>query len=600
MSETAVAEKTGSKQGWDEQALKLTRKQKMNLTFATLRTKRTTWEARWADVSAHSDPYGFQLTPIMANQGHRKDETLLDTTPIKARKILKSGLFTSITPSASKWFQYRHPNKDINAIVSVKVWNQYVTDVIGRIFEISNFYNQTPDYFEKCGTYGTAAMLIDEDFEKVAKFTVFPTGSYWCSCNSDGFTDTFIYQVRMTVREVISEFCTDEFTGKIDLSKCSKMLMNYWNSHMYEAPIDIIHFIGPNELYKSGSAVSREKKYISVRYEWSLNAESTAAQETAFEDVFLSESGYDYFPALVTPWDRTNILDSYGSSSPGMDALGDEKQLMFTVYQSLLVKEKIQSPATAGDSLTHQDDYSDLPGVFNPETANQGVKGTRAIYEINGQVVEFFRKDIIELQEKVLECWEAKTFQLLSNYENLKDVTAMAVVELKAEKMQKLGAFYGAVDDHFLKRLFKIMFHLAWKRGLIPQPPPEMGGVIPEPELLGTMAQAMKLSNLGQIERFVEFGGKMNQEFPNAGIQNELNFTEIYKDYGETLTINPKYFNTPEQKAAIQKAQADAARQKQAQEAVPAMAGAAKDLAQSPTNEDNALTRMLDMNGAGK
>ena len=96
--------------GWDQQPLNLTRKQKMCLTFATLRNVRTTWEARWADAAAHSHPYGFILTPIMANQGFRKDQELLDETPIECRKVLKSGMFTSLTPSASEWYKAQHPD----------------------------------------------------------------------------------------------------------------------------------------------------------------------------------------------------------------------------------------------------------------------------------------------------------------------------------------------------------------------------------------------------------------------------------------------------------------------------------------------------------
>ncbi len=468
----------------------------MNLTFATLRTVRTSWEARWADVAEHSDPYGFLLTPIMANQGWRKDQRLLDTTPLKARKILRSGMFTSVTPSASQWIKARHPDPDKNKIPSIQAWNDHVTQVINRIHEISNFYNEIPNYFDRCGTYGVAAVLVDEDFKKVANFTVFPTGSFWCSCNEQGTVDTFIYQVRMTVREIIEQFCTDEFTGEINLDNCSKALVNYYNSHMYEAPIDIIHFIGPNELYQEGSKRKDQRKYGSWRYEWSLNAESMTGMEEAFGDAFLSESGYDEFPVLVTPWSRTSKLDAYGTSSPGLDALPDEHQLFFTVSQSLMVKEKIQSPPTAGDGLLKQDDYSDLPGAFNPETANQGNKGLRAIYQLEANVIEAFRKDIQELQEKVLECWDANTFQLLSNYDNMKDVTAMAVTELKAEKMQKLGAVYGTFDHHFVKPEFTLMFNMAWKRGLIQPPPLEYGTQKPVPELLGVMAQAMKMSNL--------------------------------------------------------------------------------------------------------
>lgn len=597
--------------GNDHLPVNLTRKQKMNLTFATMRTKRTSWEARWADVAAHSDPYGFLLTPMMADRGYRKDENLLDTTPLKARKILKSGLFTSITPSASTWFKYRHPNKDIDKIESVKAWNQYVTDVIERIFEIGDFYDQAPDYFDKTGTYGTGAMLILDDYDHVADFTVFPTGSYWASCNAHGFTDTFIYQVRMSVREIVDEFCTDRFTGKVNLSKCSKALQNYWNSHMYEAPIDIIHFIGPRALYgpgkdgkgstyKPGSKIAAEKKYGSWRYEWSLNAEMSTAQESAFGDEFLSESGFDDFRALVTPWDRTSKLDSYGTSSPGLDALPDERQLFFTVSQSLIAKEKILSPDLTGDSLKHQDDFDELPNVFVPEAPNAQGKGIRPIYQLAEQIIAAYDLSIEKLQEKVLECWDANTFQLLSNYENLKDVTAMAVTELKAEKMQKLGAVYGAFNDHFLKPLFKIMFNMAFERGLIPPPPPEMGPTMPEPELLGTMAQAMKLSNLAVYERVSEFMGKLSQEFPNAGIGNEINFSRLGRKYADTLSADLDMFNTDEEKAQIQQAQAKAAQAKQQQEAIPAMAGAAKDLAQAPTDTDNALTRLTQMNTAGK
>ncbi len=42
------------------------------------------------------------------------------------------------------------------------------------------------------------------------------------------------------------------------------------------------------------------------------------------------------------------------------------------------------------------------------------------------------------------------------------------------------------------------------------------------------------------------------------------------------------------------------AQQKQQQEALPGVAGAAKDLAQAPTDGNNALTSLMQLNGAGK
>lgn len=605
---------TGRQRGWKDSQIKLTRKQKMNLTLATARTVRTTWEARWQDAATHSDPYGFIISPIMANQGFRKDQKLLDTTPLKCRKVLRSGLFTSITPSASSWIRARHPNVQINKIPAVKAWNDVVTEVIEHLFHLSNFYDEAPNYFDKCGTYATAAMFIEDDWKNFSRVTVFPTGSYWCTVDEKGFVDTFIYQVRMTVREVISEFCTDEFTGKINLDNCSKALVNYYNNANYEAPIDIIHFIGPRDLYdgpdkgdgrrhpyKRGSRISNEKKYGSWRYEWSLNAESMTGMEEAFGDAFLSESGFDQFPVLVTPWERTNQLDAYGTSSPGLDALPDEHELFFTRSQALMVKEKIQSPPTTGDGLLKQEDYSDLPGAYNPETPNQnGGKGLRAIYQINAEAITAFRTDIKELQEAVEEAWDTNTFQLLSNYENLKDVTAMAVTELKAEKMQKLGAVYGTFNDHFIKPLFARYFQIAWERGLIPPPPKEYGGGLPTPELLGTMAQAMKLSNLALVERFINFNAGLAKNFPTVPIANELNFSRIDKDYAEILSIDSDYFNTDEEKATIQKAQARQQQQKQQQEQLPAMAGAAKDLSDAQTDQPSALTALLGMNQAGQ
>ena len=605
---------TGRRGGWQESQIDLTRKQKMNLTFATLRPVRTTWEARWADSAMHSDPYGFQLTPIMANQGFRKDQNLLDTTPLECRKVLKAGMFTSVTPSASMWFKMQHPDPDKNKIPAIQTYNDYCTKVYNRAFTISNFYQEAPNYYDKCGTYGTSAMFFEEDFEKLFNCTVFSTGSYWCSVDKNGIVDTFIYQVRMTVREVIDEFCTDPFTNKINLDNCSKALVNYYNNHYYEAPIDIIHFIGPRDLYaghdgdknknphpyKTDSPLSVERKYGSWRYEWSLNAEMTTGQEEAFGDAFLSESGYDLFPVLVTPWSKTNKLDSYGSSSPGLDALPDEHELFFTRSQALIIKEKVQSPPVAGSPMDKQDDFSDLPGAFNPESPNQDSgKGLRAVYQIGHDAIAAYAEDVKQLQEKVKECWETNTFQILSNYENLKDVTAMAVTELKGEKMQKLGAVYGTFDVHFIKKLFPLIHYFCEKRKLLPPPPEEYGTHKPVPELLGVMAQAMKLSNLSIIERFVQMGQTLQTAFPTFPVVNELNVSRIYHDYGDTLSIDSSYFNTPEEKAAIQAAQAKAQQQKQQNEALPAAAAATKNLAQAPMDNNNALTQMLQANQAG-
>jgi hypothetical protein len=615
-----VTEEKPRPRGWHESEIKLTRKQKMNLAFSTMRTVRTTWESRYADVAAHSDPYGFLITPLMANMGFRKDQALLDTTGLDCRKILKSGMFTSVTPSGSDWYTCRHPNPQINKNSAVKKWNEAVADVMKRVDEVGNFYRETPKYFDKGGTYGACAILMEEDIDAVANYTVFPTGSWWCSVNKDGIADTFVLNVRMTVREVIDKFCTDPFTGQINLDNCSKALTNYYNSHMYEAGIDLIYFLGPRKLYggtdgkgpdgndlpgsefKPGSPIRKEMEYGFWVYEWSLNAEAMTAMENSFGDVFLMESGFEDFPAFVTPWDTTSKLDAYGNSSPGLDALPDMRELFFTRSQLLMVEEKLGNPTMTGSTLSNAEDYTSLPGEFNPETGGQGGEknGLRPAYEVPYQAVELLSKRLAELQDKVKEVWDTKTFQLLSSFENMKDVTATAVLELKREKLQKLGAIYGTFNDHFLKPRHKILFKWCWRRGLIPPPPKEYGNYLPMPELMGVMAEAMRLSNLAASDRLMEFAAdKLGKVVAIPALANEINPGRILREYADTLNTPEGFFNTDEEKEQLQAAQAKIQQQQQMAENLPKMAGAAKDLGNTPVDENSALSNLLNVNAAG-
>jgi len=488
-----------------------------------------------------------------------------------------------VTSPARPWFYLGVSDSVLAKSYAVKSWLHLVTEKMQEVFLKSNLYNTTPILYADMSVFATACVLIEEDFDDVIRFYSFPVGSYYISNDDKLQVCTFMREFRMTVRQLIQRFGRDYDGGNIDWSRFSDTVKSLYDDGNYESRIDVTHAIIPNEDYDPRMAESKYKKYYSCYYESGNN-----------KDVYLRESGYDYFPVLCSRWEVTGE-DVYGTNSPGMTALGDIKQLQTMEKRCLQAIEKQVNPPMQGPTSLRSAKASILPGDITLYDMRDGMQGFRPVHDVQARIGDIEGK-CEQVRQRIRRVFFEDLFLMLSMTDR-REITAREIDERHEEKMFVLGSVLERLNQDFLEPLIDITFTMMLRQGLIPEPPPELQGQPLKVEYVSVMAQAQKLNSIGGIERLSQF--TMNWAALDPTILDKVNRDALVEEYGDVVGVSPDVMvpdiQVQQIRAARQQAQAA---QMQAQNIRDASAGV-KNLAKADLSGDNALSRLLKVSEAG-
>jgi hypothetical protein len=571
------------------------KRQKCEITRAQLDSERTTFLPTWRDVGDYVYPRRPRFTLTDVNKGDRRNQKIVDSTATLAARTLRSGMMSGITSPARPWFRLTTPDPDMAEFGPVKDWLYQVTSRMQTSFLRSNLYNILPIVYGDMGTFATSAFIIEEDMDSVFRAYPFAIGSYMISNNALLKVDVFIREFRLTVRQCIQKFGIKDNQGKIvDWSNFSEYVKNAYDQNRLETWVDIVHIIQPNENYIPGHLHSKFKKFSSCYYERGTNTNNNNSIDLTSSDIFLSEKGYDYFPVLAPRWE-VNGEDAYGTSCPGIDAIGDIKQLQLGEKRAMQAIEKMINPPMIGPTLLRSQKASILPGDITYSDDREGMKGFRPAHEINFRLNELDQRQQM-CRERVKRCFFEDLFLMLSQDER-SGITAREVNERHEEKLLALGPVLEQLNQDALDPLIDIAFDIHMKQQMLPPPPEELHGVDLRVEYISIMAQAQKLLGVASIDRFLGIAAQVAQLHPESLDKIDLDHT--LDVYGDMASVPPKIVRTDDQVQQIRDQRAKQQQQQQQQQQIQGAAQTAQTLSQTDTGGDNALTRLLDQGKAG-
>jgi hypothetical protein len=555
---------------------------------AQLENERSSFMSHWRELGEYILPRRPRFTITDGNRGDRRNQKIIDSTATMAIRTLSSGMTSGITSPARPWFRLTTPDPDLSEASAVKQWLYTVQSRMNTVFGKSNLYEVLPTLYSDMATFGTGAMLAEEDFDQVIRFYSIPVGSYCIANDSRGKAAVFLRQFRMTVRQLVDKFGNGE---PVTNGRFSSLTVAAYQNGQMEAWVDVCHIIQPNMDYDSKRLGGKYKKYSSCYYERSVGDRTVPASE----DVFLRESGYDNFPVFVTRWETTGE-DIYGTNSPGMIMLGDVKALQLMHKRKAQAIEKMVNPPMVAPPEMRTEKLTILPGEVNYHATRDGMQGIRPAHEVNFRI-EALIQDIADHQRRIREAAFADLFLMISQDERNQRATATEITERREEKLLALGPVLEQLNQDLLDPLIDLTYFLMDAQGLIPPAPEELQGSPLRVEYISIMAQAQKLVSVGGIERFQQFLMAQMQMDPNVG--DSVDMGVMVGTYGEITSIPPGIVRPMEEVQAIRAQKAQAAQAQQMAEQVPAMAGAAQQLGNTPMDTDNALTRLLGTAQAG-
>lgn len=565
---------------------------------AQLMVERSSFFAHWQQLGMYIFPRRTRFYTTDGDRGNRRNQAIVNSTGGLAARACRGGMMSAFTSPSRPWFRLTTADPDLSKRESVKEWLYDVTWSMSEVFLRSNLYTSLQTVYGDMEVFGTSCMLVEEDFNRVIHTYVFPIGSYYLLADYKLKINGFMRDFRLTVRQIVEQFGMTEGSSTIDWTNISALVKGLWEGGTTEAWIEMSQAVIPNPDWDPKIMRSDRKKFLSVYYERGTSSGQYNVTENDSTKI-LSRKGYDKFRILAPRWEVTGE-DIYGTYCPGMEALGDIMQLQTMERRGAQALEKSINPPMVGPSSLKTAKATVLPGDITFLDVREGTQGFTPAYQINPNFQEFENiKDQIE--KRIEQCFYVDLWHVMTNLESRKgQVTAEEIRALKEEKLQDIGPVVDRMNQDLLDPLVENTFDIMVAQGRIPPPPPEMKGMPLRVEYTSIMAQAQKALGISTIERFVGEMGVIKQMNPeDPAVLDKVNFDEAIDHYGDGLTLPPGIVRDDDEVATIrqQRQQAQAAQQQLA--AAEQASKAAKNLSESDTGGENALTDLIGQGTAG-
>ena len=134
-----------------------------------LRTNRYSWWVHWKELADYFLPrrYKWLITPNQMSRGSPINQYILDSTGCTYARNLASGLVSGKSSPTSLWFRLRIGYIDSTETSPASQWLAEVERIMYLIFSESNFYNSIATFYYDLVVFGTASILVYEDFDNV-------------------------------------------------------------------------------------------------------------------------------------------------------------------------------------------------------------------------------------------------------------------------------------------------------------------------------------------------------------------------------------------------------------------------------------------------
>jgi hypothetical protein len=542
---------------------------KLFTRWGQLKSERASWWAHWQEITTYLLPRNGRYFVQDRDKGWRRHNNIYDNTGTRSLRVLGAGMMAGATSPARPWFRLATADPELNKYQPVKVWLDDTTRRMQMVFQRSNTYRAMHQMYEELGAFGTGASIVLPDFQNIIHHYPLTTGEYCIATNYQGTVNTLYREYEKTVAEVVQEFGREN---------CSTTVRNMFDRGSLDAWVPIIHAIEPRADRDTRKRDNMNMPFASYHFEVGGD-----------NNKFLRESGFKMFPALAPRW-ATAGGDIYGNS-PGMEALGDIKQLQHEqLRKAQAIDYQVKPPLQVPTSMKNRD-VETLPGGVSFVDANSPTGGIRSAFEVNLNL-QYLLNDIQDCRDRVRGAFYADLFLMLANATDTR-MTATEVAERHEEKLLMLGPVLERLHNELLSPLIDMTFTRMVEAGVLLQPPPELQGMELSVEFVSMLAQAQRAIGTNSVDRFVGNLGVVANMKPE--VLDKFNSDAWADAYADMLGVDPNILVGGEQVAMIRTARNEALAAKEQQAAMHQQALIAKDLSQTQTTEPSALTNVIDM-----
>lgn len=547
-----------------------------------LRVNRYSWWTHGRELADFLLPrrYKWLITPNQMARGSPINQHILDSTGTLAARNLASGMMSGISSPTRPWFKLKIGRMDSTQTSSTSLWLAECERLMMLVFQESNFYNSIAVAYFDLVVFGTAVMLIYEDYDNVINCINPCFGEYYVDVD-DKLRPTVLYrEFTYTVAQAYERW------GKA-CSETVQRLYNERDGSGLTREVVIAHAIEPNEGRKYGFPdhfPSRE-----MYWEWGGSASPQGGGTSSRG--FLEKRGFYEPPNITIRWDLVSN-DAYGRS-PGMDALPDVKQLQLEVRRKAQAIDKHVNPPMVADVQLKNQPASLLPGgmTYVSGQMQTGKPGMMPAYGSWAPDTKAISEDLFEIRDRIKKTFFNDLFQTASQYETRSNVTALEWDIRKSESLVMLGPVLERIHNEGLKKIIERVWGIMSRAGIFPPAPVDLAGKNIDIEFVSMLATAQAAAATGGIERLLQMAGNLAGVDP--AVMDNIDIDYALDKMSSLLNNDPKLIRSPEALQAIRQQRAEQMEAQQKAEMAEKLAAGAKTLSETQVGGGrNALQQM--------
>jgi Bacteriophage head to tail connecting protein len=505
-----------------------------------LRVNRFSWWVHWRELADYILPrrYKWLITPNQMSRGSPINQHILDSTGSMAARNLAAGMMMGCSDPTKRWFKYKINRVDSTQTSPISLWLAEVERLIRLILAESNFYDSLAIFYFDLVVFGTAVMLIYEDYDHVIRCYNPCLGEYYVDNDGQYRPLIFAREFTNTISQVADTF------GVENLSPSSARLWANGGTSLTRELV-VAHMVEPNvDGRKFG--IPDHFKFRECYWEWGGSASPQGG--SSYSPGLLRKRGFYECPAVITRWDLVSN-DPYGRS-PGMDALPDIKQLQLETKRLSQGIDKMVNPPMIADVQLKNQPASLLPGgvTYVSGLMAQGRPGFAPAYLVNPQVNEMMQQ-IAAVQGRINETFYMNLFRVISQFETRSNVTATEVDARRAEAMLMLGPVLERLNHEGFATMHERIFGIASRAGVFPPAPPEVQGQHINIEFTSMIELAQNANQASGIERLLGVLGNLVGVDP--AVMDNVDVDYALDKVSFLYNNDPKLIRSPQALAAI-------------------------------------------------
>jgi Bacteriophage head to tail connecting protein len=439
--------------------------------FEGEKSLRSKYENHYRDCYLYTDPLradGFSGT-MDHEQAEATKALLCDSTAADALRMFTSSLLTGMTPSNSRWFGLEVGGQTDEE----RRWLDNASETVWLNVHNANYDAEAMEAAHDLGIVGWFVLFIDENTERGGyAFEAYDVGScFITSTRPDGYPDVLFRPYSLSAEQAVSAFGEDMLPGKIREAAVKSP----------SARFEFVHHIRPRKDAKPNSPIAKHLPFGS----WHVCKESKQV---------VRESGYHECPFIAPRMKRISPQSAYGIG-PVSDALPDIKSLNELCRMEL----DAAGMAVEGQYIAEDD------GVINPRMITLGRKKIIVANSVDSIKALPSGSDFNVSFTIKADLKEAIRKTLMADPLPPADGPAKSATEYNIRVQvarQLLGPIYGRLQAEWLQRMVERCFGIAFRAGVLGQPPESLQNKEYSVTFQSPMARAQKMEDVYAMDRY--------------------------------------------------------------------------------------------------